>query len=116
MGRLLATALAGIALTLGLAACGGSDKPEGQLRQAAINKALCNPPGRTIELHNSGLSCQQAGATLLVLAAGVEGPQVIEEAGGGEWVCRERRGSPGSIRCSQGKRFFRLESVERGKR
>jgi hypothetical protein len=112
MGRLAATVLAGIALVLGLTACGGSDLPNAELRQAAVGKFLCEPPGWTIELHNSGVSCQAAGATVLLRADGMEGPQVIRERGGGEWVCRDVSGPGPSelLKCTQGKRFYTLKS------
>lgn len=117
MGRLVAAGLAGIALALGLTACGGSDPPNAELRGAAFGKLLCEPPGWTIELHNSGISCQQAGATLVLRASGTQGPQVVRERGGGEWVCRDVSGPGRSelLKCSQGKRFYTLESTHRDK-
>lgn len=118
MGRLVAAGLAGIALALGLTACGGSDPPNAELRGAAFGKLLCEPPGWTIELHNSGISCQAAGATVILRADAVEGPQIVRSSGGGEWVCRDVSGPGPSelLKCRQGKRFYTLESIERGER
>ena len=112
MGRLVATVLAAAALTLGFAACGGSDQPNGELREAAVGKFLCEPPGWTIELHNSGISCQQAGATLVLRAEGMKGPQVVRESSGGEWTCRNlaTANRPELLKCTQGKRFYTLKS------
>lgn len=102
-------ALAVIALMLGVVACGGSNgPPNDELRQAVARGLLCNPPGIALELHHSGLNCQEAGATLVLLASGVEGPQVVEGARGGPWTCRDlsRDGRPYFVKCTHGERYF----------
>jgi hypothetical protein len=104
--------VAAIPLAVASAGCGGSGLPANDdLRQAVAREMLCKPPGRVLSLHNSGLSCEQAGATLIVLAGGVEGPQTVRGAGG-VWTCRDHRG-PGRrpfLKCSQGERYFTAAS------
>lgn len=117
-GRPMATLFVAAAVTLGLAACGSDGPPHGALREGAVSHLLCHPPGMTIELHNSGISCQQAGATVLLRAAGMEGPQVVREKDGGSWICRDisAPGRPELLKCTQGKRFYTISSVERDER
>lgn len=66
-------------LWLGAGCRGGSDA------DTADRQASCVLPASDahIDLRNSAISCQEAVAISLLLAGGVEGPQVI-----GEWTCR----------------------------
>jgi hypothetical protein len=61
-------------------------------------------------MHNSGIPCQAAGATLLILPAGADGPLTVNGTGG-PWVCRERELPDGKAltKCSHGRRFFTYE-------
>lgn len=101
--------LAGVALALGVAACGGSGSSGLDPRRAIAKKMLCDPPGMTLDLHNSGIPCEQAGGILLILSSGVKGPQTVR--GDDEiWTCRQLSGARGGVtRCSNGKRFFTAE-------
>jgi len=97
-------AVAGIALAiclsgLLLAGCGGSDSGSG---------CAAEEPGERIELHNSGIECEEASALVNVLPD-IKRPQKVG-SGKDIWLCAylPERYQPIKIRCSRGKRFFTL--------
>jgi hypothetical protein len=97
----------GTVLALGLcvvslAACGASSQ---------ITGCYFGEPGEFVRLHNSGLKCAEASATLNVLPS-IKRPQEVS-AGGMSWVCVYYPPAklPIRIYCGHGKRYFTLEET-----
>jgi hypothetical protein len=86
-----------------LAGCGGSDSD---------SACGAEEPGERIELHNSGIECDEASALVNVLPD-ITRPQKVG-SGKDIWVCTylPERYQPVKVRCSQGKRFFTLVDTD----
>lgn len=69
-------------------------------------------PGERIELHTSGLECEEASALVNVLP-NTPRPQKVG-SGADAWVCTylPARYQPVKVRCNQGKRFFTLVDTD----
>lgn len=85
-----------------VAACGGGSDADTPVTDRQASCVLPTGDAR-IDLHNSGISCQRALTIALILAGGVEGPQVV-----GEWTCRThpQPAKDTKARCRQGGRQF----------
>lgn len=101
-------AFAAVALAVGLSClvvtgCEGSGSDSG---------CGAEESGERIELHNSGIGCEEANA-LVNVTANRNGPQKIK-SGNEVWVCTylPARYLPIRIRCIQGKRFFTLVDTD----
>lgn len=101
-------AVAVIALAVGLscllvAGCGGSGSDAG----CGVEER-----GERIDLHNSGIECEEASALVNVLPD-TKRPQKVG-SGKDVWVCTymPERYQPIKIRCSQDKRFFTLVDTD----
>lgn len=103
----MAVLAVGMVLALGASACGDkSETPNIELRETLTKELLCNLPGTDLDLHNSGISCQQAGAILVLRSSGAEDPQVLR-SGEETWICRDRSTRRRKIvKCSSGDRSF----------
>jgi len=93
------------------AGCGGGSDADTSDASTADRQATCVLPAgdARIDLHNSRISCQEAVAISLVLAGGVEGPQVVRE-----WTCRThpKRASQPQTRCRDGARYFTVVKAD----
>ncbi len=97
-----------IALAVGLgcmfvAGCGGSSRDAG---------CGTGEPGERIDLHNSGIQCEEANALINILP-NIKRPQEVR-SDSEVWMCTYLRARylPVRIRCSQGKRFFTLVDTD----
>lgn len=111
-----------LAITLAFASCGGGQSSTEEARRTfSAASAHCKTPSlggsyARVNLHSSGISCQEAVGMFLVLAGGVSGPQKIDGGPGPAWVCWDLPSSklPLEVRCEQERRYFTVEQVRRG--
>ena len=113
--RLIAFALV-VAL---LAGCGnGAERPSGGLTPAFLGQQgiTCDSQATLVRvrLHNSGASCAEAAAVVVLLSSGVKGPERIGGSNGQvSWICESDGSEAHSrrTRCQRGDRYFTAERV-----